>query len=461
MKTQRTETYALRLIKAEDRFQARAVMDQFVIDRYASQLKAGVTFPPVTIFQSPEMGLILVDGFHRYVAHERAKIKQIAATVIEGTERDALLFALSANQEHGMPRTNADKRNAVTALLSDEEWVKWSDAEIARKLGVSDRFVASVRAEVSPNGSEIRKVKRGASVYDLKVKNIGITARIMPMARALLADTHVPEDRTQTVKLGDLDSDLQVRVAEKIVDNADTVEIAVRKIRAESGEDIKQEARKVLAKTLRPVTDRAFGQEPLYKTVLIDLQYMPAGFTIDEYVANPHVQELRLCFGKFTHLYIVATQGTMQGAFDLLRIWKMKAQNSMPLVLALKKGIIEDELGHMGPLMIFAVPEGMLKAKGVPEESALATVRHNMNRVRVWVRDHDTPRLLSEESIIERSSPGPYLRLFKTVDLPKNTLWYSPSTLDKLYAGKGKTLPDVPSLENQEILASTWPRKKK
>jgi len=33
--------------------------------------------------------------------------------------------------------TNDDKRMAVSRMLSDEEWAKWSDREIARKCRVS------------------------------------------------------------------------------------------------------------------------------------------------------------------------------------------------------------------------------------------------------------------------------------------------------------------------------------
>ncbi|MDP9356276.1 MAG: hypothetical protein M3R02_13525, partial [Chloroflexota bacterium] len=55
----------------------------------------------------------------------------------------------------GQRRTGDDKRHAVTRALLDPEWGTWSDAAIARLCAVSDRFVAQVRREASPNGSGI------------------------------------------------------------------------------------------------------------------------------------------------------------------------------------------------------------------------------------------------------------------------------------------------------------------
>ena len=49
------------------------------------------------------------------------------------------------------PRTNADKRRAVMALLNDAEWVKWSDREISRRCSVSDRFVNGLRGALTAN----------------------------------------------------------------------------------------------------------------------------------------------------------------------------------------------------------------------------------------------------------------------------------------------------------------------
>jgi Homeodomain-like domain len=102
-------------------------------------------------------------GFHRILAARDAGPSEFPADVRPGTERDALLFSISSNGAHGLPRTNADKRKAVTLLLADAEWSQWSDSEIARYCQVSQSFVTRLRRRVSHAGDEMRprKVKRG------------------------------------------------------------------------------------------------------------------------------------------------------------------------------------------------------------------------------------------------------------------------------------------------------------
>ena len=73
-----------------------------------------------------------------------------------GTERDALLFSISCNGAHGLPRTNADKRKAVLLLLADAEWGQWSDGQIARRCQVSQVFVSKLRKGASHNGYEMQ-----------------------------------------------------------------------------------------------------------------------------------------------------------------------------------------------------------------------------------------------------------------------------------------------------------------
>ncbi len=88
----------------------------------------------------------MADGFHRVAAHEAAGLVDILAEVREGTKRDALFYALSANKRHGRPMSNADKRKAILIMLKDEEW-GISDRYIADKLGVSPTTVGAVRKE--------------------------------------------------------------------------------------------------------------------------------------------------------------------------------------------------------------------------------------------------------------------------------------------------------------------------
>ena len=117
--------------------------------------EGGLRFPPIVLFTD---GLLywLADGFHRILAARATGLSEFPADVRPGTERDALLFSISSNGAHGLPRTNADKRKAVTLLLADAEWSQWSDSEIARHCQVSQSFVTRLRRRVSYLGDKMR-----------------------------------------------------------------------------------------------------------------------------------------------------------------------------------------------------------------------------------------------------------------------------------------------------------------
>src|SRR5262249_748690 len=56
----------------------------------------------------------------------------------------------------------------------DPEWSEWSSREIARRCGVSDKFVGRVRKRLgSANGSQIRKVARKGKEYKMNTSRIG------------------------------------------------------------------------------------------------------------------------------------------------------------------------------------------------------------------------------------------------------------------------------------------------
>ncbi len=123
------------------------------IDDYASAMTFGLEFPPIVVFYDGR-DYWTADGFHRLAAAQRTKARTITAEVIKGTKRDALLYAVGANAQHGLPRTNADKRHAVDLLLADAQWRKWSDREISRRCAVDHRFVANVRSSLGTVPSE-------------------------------------------------------------------------------------------------------------------------------------------------------------------------------------------------------------------------------------------------------------------------------------------------------------------
>jgi len=135
------------------KFQNRCNLDQSVVDEYSEAISNGVEFPPITVFfDSAEY--FLVDGYHRYFAHQKAEIDEIECEVLTGTQRDAILYACGANAIHGLRRSNADKRKAVLTLLNDSEWGVWSDHQIAQVCKVHFDTVGRIRREFSLSFSD-------------------------------------------------------------------------------------------------------------------------------------------------------------------------------------------------------------------------------------------------------------------------------------------------------------------
>lgn len=118
-----------------------------VVEGYAERMGEGDVFPPVSVVQEGKQYFVY-DGFHRIAAAALRGDTEIEVTVQAGTMRDAFLLTVKANAQNGVFRTNADKRAAVLVLLTDEEWSKWSNCEIAREALVSEGLVRKVKAEM-------------------------------------------------------------------------------------------------------------------------------------------------------------------------------------------------------------------------------------------------------------------------------------------------------------------------
>lgn len=131
-------------IRIDGGTQSRAHLNESAVAEYAEALTDGVKLPDVAVyFDGSEYWL--ADGFHRYFAHKKIGALTIGAEIRGGSRRDAVLHSVGANTAHGLRRTNDDKRRAVETLVSDSEWGKWTDREIAKACGVSHPFVASIR----------------------------------------------------------------------------------------------------------------------------------------------------------------------------------------------------------------------------------------------------------------------------------------------------------------------------
>jgi hypothetical protein len=140
-----TSTIAVEHIHIDPNAQMRITTSETVVADYSEALSDGAKFPPIVVFFDGKK-YWLADGFHRHAAHVKLGLETILANVCDGGQRDAIHYSLGANETHGLRRTRADKRRAVSTALADPEWVKLSDRDVAKMCGVSHTLVSQVRS---------------------------------------------------------------------------------------------------------------------------------------------------------------------------------------------------------------------------------------------------------------------------------------------------------------------------
>ncbi len=82
----------------------RVAINQTTVEEYADDLREGASFPPVLLFNDGTQHW-LADGIDRVLAAESIGLKEIAAEVRQGTQRDAVLYSCGAARDS---RTAAD-----------------------------------------------------------------------------------------------------------------------------------------------------------------------------------------------------------------------------------------------------------------------------------------------------------------------------------------------------------------
>jgi len=223
-------------IELDKELQSRAGMNEEVVQEYMHILLGGTQMPPVTVFHDGKK-YHLADGWHRFSGHKAAGFTEIEANIIEGTRRDAILYSVGANDDHGLRRSNEDKRRSVTILLDDFEWSEWSDSEIARACKVSSVFVNKIRKLIK--GDEvpaIRKVKRGDTEYEMDTNKIG--------DKESMIDYDFNEDKleelaTEFKAIAERNEELEARLAVGLMDGTEEEKKQAQQIIEEQAERIK------------------------------------------------------------------------------------------------------------------------------------------------------------------------------------------------------------------------------
>ena len=140
------ETVALDRLLTDSGTQVRAEISEFIVAEYVEALGEGARFPPVVVFRADGAD-VLADGFHRVRAYQQAGRDEIEADVYQGGPAAALWFALGANRAHGQRLNEGDKRRAIE--LAYQAWPDVSQRLIATHVGCNQRYVGTVRAQLS------------------------------------------------------------------------------------------------------------------------------------------------------------------------------------------------------------------------------------------------------------------------------------------------------------------------
>jgi len=123
--------------------QVRAHLCEETVQEYVEAMAAGAKFPPVIVFHDGT-NYWLADGFHRLEAWNRNGVQNVKTEVKEGSRIDALKFAFSANNSHGLRMSNEDKRNAVKIAYENRKELGLPDVPaanlIAGIVGVNNEF---------------------------------------------------------------------------------------------------------------------------------------------------------------------------------------------------------------------------------------------------------------------------------------------------------------------------------
>ena len=153
---------ALDHITLDFRLQSRRLRPGVVKD-YVGVLRRGEELPPVLVVRDATDAYYLVDGFHRVAAtRQQLGIEDIVVEIVDGTFADALWLSWGANRNHGLSRTQKDKRRAIQAAIEHPRWGRESDRAIAHHIGCDHKTVGAMRRECAAGEFPTRTLTQGS-----------------------------------------------------------------------------------------------------------------------------------------------------------------------------------------------------------------------------------------------------------------------------------------------------------
>lgn len=234
-------------IKLNKQTQSRTSINQDVVNDYCDLMLESVEFPAITLFFDG-IDYYLVDGYHRYFASKKAGLKEMSAQVMNGSLRDAILYAVGVNNAHGLQRSHDDKRKAVMTLLDDLEWSEWSDAAIARHCNVSAMTVGRVRKSLNIEQTDKKFINRHGNESVMKTENLGKKPELTaPEVVPSVEDEHLQELVHTNIELAEENTALKDRLAVKALDATEEEKVQYVETVAELRATIKAQEAEIAA----------------------------------------------------------------------------------------------------------------------------------------------------------------------------------------------------------------------
>lgn len=215
------QTIPLTKLALRPETQSRAAINQDTVQDYCEAMLDGQEFPPITAFFDG-LEYYVVDGYHRCYASKRAGIKEMTVKVMSGSLRDAIIYSAGVNFDHGLPRTNEDKRKIVMKFLDDLEWSEWSDTVIAKKCNVSSMTVGRIRKSLNLAKDERKYTRKDGQEVTVKINRelpvIQKPELVPQMPEPEVEDEHLQELANANVELAQEVEALKDRLAVKALD---------------------------------------------------------------------------------------------------------------------------------------------------------------------------------------------------------------------------------------------------
>lgn len=118
--------------------------DPELVDRYAADMAAGDTFPPIVVNRRPRATKVtVIGGNQRTAAARKNNQTTIAAYVVSVEPEMAWRLAIDHNRRHGTPPTNAEKCGHARRLIA---LTGMTQREAARAAGVTEAMLSQAIA---------------------------------------------------------------------------------------------------------------------------------------------------------------------------------------------------------------------------------------------------------------------------------------------------------------------------